>query len=255
MAASPSRPRRGPAHAGRYPESGAAARTRRGHFWRRSPRRAPRGARRVSSSASSPSAAVAAEAEAAFRELTAGLPDAVAPRQRLIYLLSLQQRSGEAREQLRQLARITNDPRVLVDLALQGLREQEEVRSIGPELVEFLEKTPDDPFLRRARGLALLYQGKAAEALPHLEAAADNLANDPAGRFALAECRLAVGEPLDADGILGPRPESPAGLASWWLFHNDGDGVFSGVSRPAGSLECRQACPGQDEVRVPRRLA
>ena len=212
----------------------------------------------------------AAEAEAEFRELAARQPDAVAPRQRLIYLLSLQQRTGEAREQLRQLARITNDPRVLVDLALQELQEQEEVRSIGPELVEFLEKTPDDPFLRRARGLALLYQGKAAEALPHLEAAADNLANDPAGRFALAECRLAVGEPVDADGILGPRPESPAELASWWLFHGrldeaEGDpgaaaASFSHALEPSvtaarpisGSPECSS---GWDGRRRPRSIA
>lgn len=161
----------------------------------------------------------AAEAEAVFRKLAARDPAAVAPRQRLIYLLSLQQRTAEAREFLRQLTRITNDPRVLVDLALQSLQDQEEVRGIGPELGEFLQQTPDDPFLRRARGLALLYEGKAADALPHLEAAAANLSGDPAGRFALAECRMALGQAVDADEVLGAKPEQPDDLASWWFYH------------------------------------
>ena len=192
----------------------------------------------------------AAEAEAAFRTLAAREPDAVAPRQRLIYLLSLQQRTGEAREQLRQLARITNDPRVLVDLALQSLQDQEEVRGIGPELAEFLARTPDDPFLRRARGLELLYQGKAAEALPHLEAAADNLANDPAGRFALAECRMALGALVDADDILGPKPASPAELALWWLYHGRLDEALGNPEAAAASFS--EALKLQPDLREAR---
>ena len=109
-----------------------------------------------------------------------------------------------------------NDPRVLVDLVLELLRDQEDVRGIGPELAEFVKQTPDDPFLRRAWGLALLYQGRRPSALPHLEAAAESLANDPSGRFALAECRIILGSAVDADESLGPvtrrtRPQPRSG--------------------------------------------
>ncbi|WP_165233463.1 FG-GAP-like repeat-containing protein [Aquisphaera insulae] len=159
----------------------------------------------------------AAEAEAILRRLAAREPKAVPPRQRLVYLLSLQQRTAEARELLWDLRRILNDPRILVDLVLQILVDPQDVRSLPPELEEFVRKTPDDPFLRRAWGLERLYRGEPEEALPHLQAAAGRLENDPIGRLALAECRIALGMVNDPDTILGPCPENPADAASWWI--------------------------------------
>jgi tetratricopeptide (TPR) repeat protein len=157
----------------------------------------------------------AAKTEAACRKLAVAEPRALPPRQRLIYLLSMQQRPAEAREVLWQIARIQDDPRVLVDLVLDALLEQQDVRGLAPELEEFLRATPDDPFLRRAWGLALLYQGKAAEALDHLEAAAKAIDHDPAGRFALAECRILLGLPVNAEEVLGPKPAPPGDAANW----------------------------------------
>ncbi|QEH33793.1 FG-GAP repeat protein [Aquisphaera giovannonii] len=159
----------------------------------------------------------AADAEAIFRRLAARDPQAVAPRQRLIYLLSLQQRTAEARERLWELRRILRDPRVLVDLVLQALVDPQDVRSLPPELEEYIRETPDDPFLRRAWGMALLYKGKPDEAIPHLRAAAEGLDNDPLGRLALVECLIALGNRDVDETLLGDRPESPADAAIWWI--------------------------------------
>jgi tetratricopeptide (TPR) repeat protein len=160
----------------------------------------------------------AAEAETVCRRHASRDPQALLPRQRLIYLLSLQQRADEVRDLLWQVERIQDDPRVLVDLVLELLLDQQDVRGFAPELEEFVNQTPEDPFLRRAWGLALLYQGKAAEAKGHLEAAAGSLVNDPIGRFALAECEILLGNSPRAEGVLGPRPELPADEAAWWVF-------------------------------------
>jgi tetratricopeptide (TPR) repeat protein len=160
----------------------------------------------------------AGEAEQVCRALAAREAQALPPRQRLIYLLSLQQRTAEARDVLWQIERIQDDPRVLVDLVLELLLDQQDVRGFGPELEEFVRETPDDPFLRRAWALALLYQGKSAEARPHLEAAARLLAHDPAGRFALAECQIVDGQVPDVDEVLGPAPEEPVDAAAWWVY-------------------------------------
>src|SRR4051812_32300309 len=91
----------------------------------------------------------AADAEASFRRVIQRDRKAIEPRRRLIYLLSLQGRNAEAREMLWELYRILDDPRVLVDLVLELVKLRADVRGLGPELQEFLERTPEDPFLRR----------------------------------------------------------------------------------------------------------
>ena len=136
-----------------------------------------------------------------------------------------------------------------MDLVLELLLEQQDVRGIGPELAEFVEKTPGDPFLRRAWGLALLYQGKAAEALPHLEAAAGSLANDPRGRFALAECRILLGLSVDAATVLGTRPEGETDAATWWVYRGRLEESLGSREQAAGAFkkaielqpDCREA--------------
>ena len=160
----------------------------------------------------------AAQAEEIFRSVARRDPGALRPRQRLIYLLSMQQRTAEARDVLWQIKTIQNDPRVLVDLVLELVRDEQDVRGIAPELEEFVKQTPDDPFLRRAWGLSLLYQGRADLAVPHLEAAAESLTNDPSGRFALAECRIILGQTVNVDESLGPVPDDEDAAAAWWFY-------------------------------------
>jgi tetratricopeptide (TPR) repeat protein len=159
----------------------------------------------------------AAEAEHIFRRVADRNPRALEPRQRLIYLMSLQQRTAEARDLLWQLYQIRDDPKILVDLVLELLLDQQDVRGLAPEIEQFVARSPEDPLLRRVWGISLLYEGRPAEALANLEAAANRLVNDPLGRFALAECRILNGMPVIAEEVLGPPPEKPDDAALWWL--------------------------------------
>jgi tetratricopeptide (TPR) repeat protein len=179
----------------------------------------------------------AAMAERIFRQVAVRDPKAIPSLQRLIYLLSLEQRTAEAREVVWQIYRIQADPRILVDLVLELLQDQQDVRGFGSELEEFVKQTPQDPFLRRAWGLALLYQGKAYDALTHLEAASNSLRNDPTGRFAVAECLIALGEPVVGDEVLGPEPEQPADAASWWVYHGRIEEALGRVESAATSFK------------------
>ena len=144
---------------------------------------------------------------------------AVEPLERLVSLLSLERRPAEARSVLRRLFQITRDPRHLVDSFLISQLESE-VRDLNPELEEFLKQTPDDPWLRRVWGLFLLARGRSAEALPHLEAAAAAFEEDPLGRFALAECRMTFGIPVDDLSLLGSPPSRAADAARWWVLRS-----------------------------------
>jgi tetratricopeptide (TPR) repeat protein len=189
----------------------------------------------------------AAAAEAVLRKLAARDVRGLPPRQRLIYLLSLQQRTAEARDVLWQIAGIQDDPRVLVDLVLELLLDQQDVRGFGPELEEFVNRTPTDPFLRRAWGLALLYQGKADEASGHLEAASRLFGNDPIGRFALAECQILSGRRPDVRNVLGPTPQDSAGAAAWWIYRGR---LEEALGQPKASAEAfRQATQHQPSSR------
>jgi tetratricopeptide (TPR) repeat protein len=158
-----------------------------------------------------------AEAEESFRRAAGRNRRAVEPRERLVSLLGLERRPAEARSVLRQLFQITHDPRHLADSILISELESE-VRDRNPELGEFLKQTPDDPWLRRVSGLALLARGQSALALPHLEAAATAIDQDPMGRFALAECRMALGISADELSILGAAPARPVDAARWWVL-------------------------------------
>jgi enediyne biosynthesis protein E4 len=160
----------------------------------------------------------AAEAEQIFRGVAERDPRALEPRRNLLYLLGLQMRTAEARDILWQIYQIDDDPRVLVDLVLDLLADQQDVRGLAPELDLLVAQTPDDPLLRRALGMAQLYQSRPQDALPHLDAAARALVNDATGRFALAECLIMLGKMVNAEEILGPVPEAPVDASQWWLF-------------------------------------
>jgi tetratricopeptide (TPR) repeat protein len=178
----------------------------------------------------------AAEAERIFRGVADRDPRAVEPRQNLVYLLGLQMRTAEARAVLWELYRVNKDPRVLVDLVLELLTDPD-IRGLGPELELLVARTPDAPLLSRAWGMSLLYQGRAQEALPRLEAAARSLVNDPSGRFALAECLLVLGQPVDAERMLGPVPERPVDASQWWLYRGRLEESAGLTDRSLASLE------------------
>ena len=157
----------------------------------------------------------ASRAEQALRDAAKGDPEAIDARRRLADLLALEGRDDEGRTVLRELYRIVPDPRDLVTmvrLALPDTVGQDEANKLGP----FLARTPDDPILRRARGLVLLRAGKPAEARPDLEAAGPAFEDDPVGRIALAESRLASRD-LDAiEAALGFEPTPKRLRADWW---------------------------------------
>lgn len=177
----------------------------------------------------------APRAEAIAREAAELAPRAPEPRRRLIFLLSTQQRPAEARDALWDLYRIVGDPRLLVDLVLEATKSEADARGIGPEVDQYLGRTPADPFLRRARGLARLWAGRPGEALEDLRAAADALIDDPLGRFALAECRLQLGQPVRVPEDLGAEPDggTPADRARWWVFRGR---LEEAAGRPADAL-------------------
>ncbi len=102
---------------------------------------------------------------------------------------------------------------------MTGLEAPEsESRNERSELGDFLRVHPDDPILRRARGLSLLRAGRLSDARPDLEAAARAIDNDPLGRVALAECRVAAGNLDDVAAALGAEPTTDRRLlARWWL--------------------------------------
>ncbi len=179
----------------------------------------------------------ASDAEWIFRRVADRDPREVESRRNLLYLLGLQLRAAEARDILWQIYRIGEDPRVLVNLVLELLSDQQDVRGLAPELELLLATTPDDPFLRRAAGMARLYQGRPTDALPHLEAAARSLANDPTGRFALAECLIMLGKPVAPEGILGAVPDRPVNGAQWWLFLGRIDEAIGQVDRAIAAFE------------------
>jgi tetratricopeptide (TPR) repeat protein len=156
-------------------------------------------------------------AEASFRRACQREPRAIEPLRRLSSLLVLERRPAEARDVLRQLFKVTRDPRTLAESILISQLESE-IRDMGPEIEEHLHAAPEDPWLRRVWGLYLLSHARPAEALPHLEAAARAIDDDPLGRFALAECRMALGKRGDDLSILGAPPTRAADAARWWVL-------------------------------------
>lgn len=146
-------------------------------------------------------------------------PKAVEPLERLAWLLALERRLAESRDVLRRLFELSRDPRPLADSILLA-RLEGEVRDLGPEVERFVTTRPDDPWLRRLWGLALLARGRPAEALPQLEFAAQSFDDDPVGRFALAECKMALGTLAPDFDILGTRPARNPDAARWWVFRS-----------------------------------
>jgi tetratricopeptide (TPR) repeat protein len=183
-----------------------------------------------------------AEAERHFRRAAERDRRAVEPLKRLSSLLVLEKRAAEARDVLRRLFAITRDPRHLADSILIAQVESE-VRDLSPEIGDYLRRAPDDPWLRRVWGLYLLSQGRSAEALPHLEAAAGAFEDDPLGRFALAECRMTLGISRDELAILGHPPGRPVDAARWWVLYSR---LAEAWGRDAEALEGLQKAVAAD---------
>jgi tetratricopeptide (TPR) repeat protein len=160
-----------------------------------------------------------AAAERILRRAAARDRRAIEPRLRLVSLLVLESRPAEAWSALRELFAITRDPRHLADSILISQIESD-IRDLSPEIEEFLARTPDDPWLRRAWGLFLVLRGRPAEALPHLKATAAAFDDDPLARFALAECQMRLGVTVQDVSILGNPPAGPVDAARYWVLRS-----------------------------------
>jgi tetratricopeptide (TPR) repeat protein len=176
---------------------------------------------------------------------------AIEPLRRLVYLLFLERRPAEARPLLWRLYKITRDPRHLAVCSRLSLVEADE-RDSGAEVGEFLRQTPDDPWLRRAWGLFLHSQGQPVQALPHLEAAASAFENDPTGRFALAECRMALGFAVVDLSILGSRPSSALEAARWWVLRSRLEEVWGKADDALQSLRKAVSADPQNQEALHR---
>ncbi|MGE3819268.1 MAG: FG-GAP-like repeat-containing protein [Isosphaeraceae bacterium] len=194
----------------------------------------------------------AREAEVAYRASADREPELVAPRGKLLGLLFVQGRKEEAQGLLRELYRLTGDPRHLIAWTGLALEDSQPglLRDLGGEIVRlegelsrFLNRTPDDPILRRARGLLRRDQGRPADALADLEFAADRLEEDPAGRLALGECRLATGNLDGLPEALGPAPNSPTALGRWWLLKGQ---VEAARGRTDAAIACAREAVAAD---------
>jgi tetratricopeptide (TPR) repeat protein len=187
------------------------------------------------------------EAERAFRNAARDRPRAVEPRRRLVYIFTVGQRNDEARVVLWDLYQLTHDTRHLVTMA--GLSAAvPDARDPSPELDRFLLKTPDDPVLRRSQGLRLLALGRPADARPYLEAAAGSFVDDRAGRLALAECRILLGNTDGIADLLGSEPDRAADKVRWWLLTGQA-AELSG--RPNEAVRCWLSATSADpESRV-----
>ncbi|MFO0908191.1 MAG: tetratricopeptide repeat protein [Isosphaeraceae bacterium] len=150
----------------------------------------------------------APEAERALRAVIHAEPRSTTARRRLIYLLVLEQRNEEARATLEELYALTHDVRDLITMVSLAAVEPD-ARDVRPELELFLAQTPNDPWLRRARGLVLLQLGQPHEAQVDLDFAARSIDDDPIGRLALGESRLLLGQTDRLPELLGPTPKRP----------------------------------------------
>lgn len=170
-----------------------------------------------------------AEADRVLREVVQHDPNAIEALERLTVLHVMLRRPAEAYDTLRRLYELTRDPRPLADSLLIAHLESE-LRDLSPELESHLQKTPDNPWLRRVWGLYLHAHNRPSEALPHLEAAAQSFRNDPVGRFALIECRSTLGIADNPLQTLGDEPAVSADAARWWVLR-------ARIEHAAGQLE------------------
>ncbi|GIW87921.1 MAG: hypothetical protein KatS3mg108_2245 [Isosphaeraceae bacterium] len=175
-------------------------------------------------------------AEAVLRAALARDPGSIEALQQLLPVLVLERRLGEAREVLRRLYRRTRDPRPLADSMLLHQIESD-VRDLGEDLADYIARTPNDPWVGRAWGLLLLARGRTAEARPYLEAAAEAFENDPLGRFALAECRMALGEAGHGIEVIGEPPARPVDAARWWVLRSRLEETWGDPAAARASLE------------------
>jgi tetratricopeptide (TPR) repeat protein len=199
-----------------------------------------------------------AEAEAIYRGVAERNPEDVKARAGLVHLLLIQRRVDEARSVLWEYYLSTRDPRHLVALTGMDLEARApQLREVSGEnerlqrdLDLFLQRTPSNPWLIRARGLLRHEMGRPAEARADLEDAARMFEGDPVGRLALAECLIASNDLAGIEDALGPPPLRPDLLGRWWALRGQ---VERDRGRMPDAIACwRSAAAADPQNRVAR---
>ena len=159
----------------------------------------------------------------------------------------VQQRPELTREILWELYYLTREVRHLAALTGLELIGIDDVDALAPLLAPYLRQSPRDVWLRRAHGIIKLRQGNPREALPYLEDVT-LLDGDLPGRFALAECHIALSHHVDLDAILGSLPLEPKDQARRWALMAQVEETFGHA--PRSLADWRRAVVAEPENRA-----
>ena len=157
-----------------------------------------------------------AEAERAFWAAARKEVRAIEPRTGLVALFMVEQRPDLVRPVLWDLYYLTRDVRhlaALTSLAVMGIDDVDALNPFWRPSCESHHPTSGCA----STGHDAPRQGHPAEALPYLEDVTQ-LEDDLEGRFALAQCRIALHHAFDLETLLGPQPVEPRATARRWAL-------------------------------------
>jgi tetratricopeptide (TPR) repeat protein len=123
--------------------------------------------------------------------------------QPLMQLYDSQLLTGQALDHLWNLFLVTGNNDALADYLIKSTDTAIDTRGLDQTLSNYISGDPQNPIIQRALGLLRYSQGRFQEAVPLLQFAANNLQNDALGRYALAESKLALGQPIDPIEYMG----------------------------------------------------
>lgn len=123
--------------------------------------------------------------------------------EKLMQLYDSELLKGAAIDRLWQVFIQTGNYHALADFLIKSTESHLDTRGLEPLIRSYLSNDPENPVLLRAEGLMSWTRGEFGRAEELLGEAALYIENDPIGRFAWAESRLALGLEIDADEIMG----------------------------------------------------
>lgn len=127
----------------------------------------------------------------------------IVPDEKLMQLYSSLLLKGEALDRLWQVFLATGNYDALADYVIKSMESEPDLRGLDSLISNYLRFDPNHPLLLRASGLLAWSKGDFALAEPQLRSAAMQLSNDPFGRFAWAESRMALNLKFNPEQIMG----------------------------------------------------